>query len=211
MESLVHLYNTALGRLGGDEFTPLASPNENNSLADLCRTFLPLVLELTTSAFGWGFAERRAVLAETPGITPEGILQPEHPKYRIRCELPSDCLKPLYLDGYGEDVNERPVFIIEGRQLLCNERPAVLTYTARINDPKVWPPAFADALAWGLAQELATARINDARRQQFYMQKYEFALREAIARDKNQRNPHKPVSSWMVARFGNTGGRRCRS
>ncbi|MDR3176018.1 MAG: hypothetical protein LBU06_05750 [Desulfovibrio sp.] len=193
MQSTVQLFNTALARLGGEIFVPLASPAEDGELGRLCANLFPHVLCLTLEAFGWSFAVKRALLAEPV------FAGPAHPDYPVRCALPADCLRPLELDG---ETGISPCFILEGGHLLCDARPAVLTYVARVDDPRLWPSWFADILAWGLAAELATARINDPRRQQFYAQQYRFALSEGIAGDKNRQKRRKPVSPWQTARFG---------
>jgi hypothetical protein len=123
--------------------------------------------------------------------------------------MPSDCVRPEELSGAGHS-NRSPAYVIQGSdagaELLCDENPAVLTYVSRVTDPKRWPPSFADALVWGLAAELSTAKINDPQRQQFYVQMYKSALNEAAVRDMRERNPRPAISGWNEARFGTGEG-----
>lgn len=197
MQSTIQLYNTALARLGGDYLEFEQSPEENNVLVALCNNQFPHVLDLALSACAWSFARRRVELAERVDRAPVSA------EYPLRYGLPRDCLRVLHLEGWA-GVNERPFWVIEGPDLMTAASPAVLSYIARVADPRQWPAAFADALAWGLASELATARINDVRRQQAYLQKYELALSEAIARDRNSQHPDKAQSPWVISR-GNRG------
>jgi hypothetical protein len=57
-----------------------------------------------------------------------------------------------------------------------------------------------------LAAELATARINDVQRQQYYVRMYREVLGEAAAQDMREVNPRPVVSGWNAARFGAAGG-----
>ena len=88
----------------------------------------------------------------------------------------------------------------KGNAILTNKRNAELVYIARIEEPRAWPPSFADVLAWALAGELASARINDSQKQNWCYQNYEVALAKAAARDRAKQNPHRKQSPWLVAR-----------
>ncbi|MDR2123593.1 MAG: hypothetical protein LBP38_01225 [Desulfovibrio sp.] len=196
MQSTVQLFNTALARLGGEQFLPLTSPQEDNALGALCANVFPHVLDLSLQAHAWGFAMRTAVLAPVAGgrAGAGGFLR--------RYMLPADCVRPVALEP---EVCGPPYAIrgsAEGTLLLCDENPAVLAYVTRTPDPKSWPAAFADALAWGLAAELAAARINDAQRQQYYMRMYREVLGEAAAQDMREAGPRPVPSAWNAARFG---------
>ena len=160
----------------------------------LCDNLFPQVLDLTLTAHAWSFALKRVFLAAVPENGPGNAL------YRLAYAVPSDCVKAVRLAGGG--VNRSPAYVMEGETLRTNERQAVLVYVARVTDPQKWPPAFADALAWALAGELASARLNDSRKQNWCYQNYKVALGDAIARDRATQNPYAPVSPWQAARFG---------
>jgi hypothetical protein len=204
MQSTVQLFNTALARLGGDQFQPLISPQEEgNTLGILCENLFPHVLDMALQAHTWGFALRSDSLAlktESPEEERAG-----RSGFAYRYKLPEDCVRPDALEGGSP--NRSPAYVIRGssegvRVLLCDENPAILTYVSRVVDPRLWPPLFADALAWGMAAELATGRINDPQRQQMCLQMYRAALAEASAQDMRETNPRPPVSGWNAARFG---------
>ncbi|MDR2604260.1 MAG: hypothetical protein LBC55_02785 [Desulfovibrio sp.] len=201
MQSTVQLFNIALARLGGDQFLPLVSPQEVGALGALCGNVFPHVLDRALQAHAWGFALRTAVLAPVAGAVPGAG------GFRCRYTVPADCVRPVALEGW--EANRSPAYAVrgsaEGAVLLCDENPAVLAYVARESDPKRWPAGFADALAWGLAAELATARINDPQRQQYYMRMYREVLGEAATQDVREVNPRPMLSAWNAARFGECG------
>jgi hypothetical protein len=196
MRSTVHLYNTALARLGGEQLSVNISPLEQGAAGQICENLFPHVLDMTLAAYAWAFATRRIYLA-SPALE-AGAINHEYP---YAFELPADCVKPLHLEGYA-DVNLRPPYVIEGSTIRCALEIAVLVYIHRINDPRMWPPFFADALAWALAGELAAAKNNDLEKQQWCYQNHGISLAHAIALDKRDQNPRRPRSAWTAARFG---------
>lgn len=194
MKSTVELYNLALSFLGGEQLSTVQSEYEGSALGRLCMNNFPHVLELAMNAYDWSFAKRRAQLAEKPG----DML---HPDYTRRYALPADCLKPVRLEGY-EGLNDPTHYIIEGRELLTNAAPAVLHYVSDGNDPVLWTPDFAQALARGLAAVLASAKVNDRNMQAQQMELYTLALTDAKVSDTARQRPDRPQSGWMAARHG---------
>ena len=193
MKSTIQLFNTALGRLGGEQIPYNRSPHEQDATGILCENLFPHVLDMVLEAHEWGFATRRVVLAMLPEQ------HPENPDYVLRYAMPTDCVKPVSIEGYA-GVNRTPAYLIEGNAILTNKRNAELVYIARIEEPRAWPPSCADVLAWALAGELASARINDSQKQNWCYQNYEVALAKAAARDRAKQNPHRKQSPWLVAR-----------
>lgn len=192
-ESTVRIYNQALAWLGGEQLSSVESPWKDSALGILCNNNYPLVLDMALSAHDWTFALKRQILARVEDKNP-------HPEFQYSYKLPSDCLRPRCLTVPGARWPHH--YIIEGVDLMANITPAELSYVGRVTDPSLFPPAFTTALSWGLAQVLATARINDPQRQQLCQQNYEFHLAEAIARDQNAINPKPVGSSWLAARAG---------
>ncbi|MDR1242320.1 MAG: hypothetical protein LBM00_06025 [Deltaproteobacteria bacterium] len=197
MQSTIALFNLAIARLGGEQIPLNISPQEHDATGDLCQNLFPHVLDLALSAHQWSFAKKRVRLA-----LPE-VKEAVSGEYALMYKLPADCGRVCYLEGF-EGPNRRPAYVIEGDRLLTGREAAELVYIARASDPRLWPPAFADALAWGLAGELAAARINDSRKQSWCYQNYKQALSEAIAQDQSGQNRLRPVSAWNAARFGET-------
>ena len=193
MKSTIQLFNTALGRLGGEQIPYNRSPHEQDATGILCENLFPHVLDMVLEAHEWGFATRRVVLAMLPEQ------HPENPDYVLRYAMPTDCVKPVSIEGYA-GVNRTPAYLIEGNAILTNKRNAELVYIARIEEPRAWPPSFADVLAWALTGELAHAPITASQKQNWCYQNYEVALAKAAARDRAKQNPHRKQSPWLVAR-----------
>lgn len=186
--STVGLFNLALACLGGEQLSSVQAPWEDSALGRLCLNLWPQVLDEALSAHPWSFALERKLLAEKEEPRPR-------PGYRRRFALPSDCLRPVGLvDGHH--------FIIEGQDILTDASIADLTFVRRLEDPALFPPAFRQALAWGLAAVLATAKGNDPRLRQECLQRAQAFLLEAMARDENSQQPAHEPTPWELARFG---------
>ena len=203
MQSTVAIYNTALARLGGHQLERVNSPDDDGAVPALCRTLFPHVVDVALASCPWSFAARRVSLARKPdgGSGQSGGLSQSHSPsgYGLRYALPADCLYPLRLEGEAGD-HFSPAYILEGADLLTNVATPVLVYVARLRDPAYFPPLFADAVAWALAAELSTALVNDARRQQFCLQKYELARNEARTADLSFQHPAKHAGPWIQSR-----------
>jgi hypothetical protein len=197
MQSTVHLFNTALARLGGEQLARNISPLEQGVTGQICENLFPHVLDMTLASHAWAFATRRVVLA-APVLGDDAM---ENPRYPFAFDLPTDCVKPLRLEGFA-GVNRTPEYVIEGRTIRTVLERATLVYVARMKDPKLWPPQFADALAWAMAGELASAINNDVQKQQLCYQSYRIALGDAVALDQRDQNPRQKASEFTAARFG---------
>ena len=207
MRSLVHLFNTALAQLGGDQIPLNISPLEDDAAGAICQALFPHVLDTVLEAHVWAFAMKRVALA----LVPEQ--EPDSHAFRFRYGLPTDSVRPVRVvvperrvAVPTSAVNRSPSYAIEGIHILCDVEEAELLYVSRVEEPKRWPAYFADVLVWKLAAGLATARNNDLRQKQMCEQEYERALAKGCAMDKAMQNPRRPVSSWQVAR-GNRGER----
>lgn len=183
--------NLALLRLGVAQ--TIVDVTDRTAEARACAAAWTPVLERFLCLHPWTFARRRATLAEL-GDAPDG--------WECRYALPADCLLVRTLarsaepggvpeaDPYAADI-PLPVKGYEladdgaGRRrvLLCDVSPAILVYTARLEDPACWPPLAADALASALAAELAMPLTKDAKLAQLMAQSAELALRRATQAD----------------------------
>lgn len=164
----VAIVNRALARLGLR--TLISSMDEESAEAAAGRQFYAVCLDETLALLDWRFASKVAALPLS-GVAPL--------PWRYQAVLPADCLTPRdvrnalvtvegawpwdggYADwwiagryafavGAGVDSAANPV-----RALWCNLETPLLRYTARIDDPALWEPTFASALAFTLAAEFA--------------------------------------------------------
>ena len=189
MQTSVGICNVALARVSGHQLERINSIDDDSTAGTLCRNLLPHVIDVALGQLQWSFAMREAVLAEKrqESTVPDG-------EYPCRFALPSDCLYPVRLKSGAATMH--PAYMIQGRDIVTGFSPAVLVYVARGHDPSGWPPLFADAIAWALAAELATAMVNDVRRHQFCLQNYQTALYQARAAELNSQQVDVPVHPW---------------
>ena len=197
MQSTVDLFNTALARLGGDQLIQLTSAQEQTKIGRICRNLFSHVLEMTLASAAWAFAIRRKLLS-SPTMDSDTMT---NPTYRFVFELPTDCVKPIRLEG-SAGINRTPEYVIEGRTIRSSIDRAVFVYVSRITDPTMWPPLFSDALAWAMAGELAAAINNDTQKQQWCYQNHRIALADGVSQDKTDQNPRRNESEFTAARFG---------
>lgn len=195
MTTLVQLYNNAIAKLGGAQL-PVALGDGDTVLA-LCENAFPPLLDTALVYHDWSFARKRAAL-EKLGDASAGS------GFAFRYKLPPDLLRAVELEGWA-GINQRPFYLIEGRELLTDCNPATLVYTVRVDTPAHWPPLFAEALAWGLAAALASARLNDTRKQQWCGEMYTVSISRAAADDMSSQTFSHPTSIWETARFGGNG------
>ena len=204
MQSLIHLYNTALVELGGEQIPLNISPIESDTVGAICQNIFPHVLDTVLEAHEWGFAKARVVLA----LLPEQ--KPKNHSFNFRYALPADCVRPISIAISQERAafplpdNRSPAFVIEGQSILCNVEQAEFLYVSRVSEPRRWPAFFADVLVWKMAAGLATARNNDKQQKQMCEQMYEYVLAKSCAKDRAMQNPQGHPSPWQIAR-GNTG------
>lgn len=204
MQSLIHLYNTALAELGGEQIPLNISPIENDATGAICQSLFPHILDMVLESHEWGFAKSRAILA----LLPEQ--EPSNDSYAFRYALPADCVKPVRIvmpQGnrfFPQGSNHSPAYAIEGQYILCNVEQAELLYVARVSEPRHWPAYFSSVLVWKMAAGLATARNNDKQQKQICEQMYEHALTTACAKDRAKQNDRRLVSPWRDARGNRT-------
>lgn len=204
MQSLIHLYNTAVSKLGGEQIPLNISPIESDAVGAICQNIFPHILDTALEAHGWGFAKKRAALALLT------TTKPGNKMYAFRYAKPADCITPVRITGHdrgavlSDSEDGSPAYVIEGNDILCNVEKAELLYVSRVSDPKRWPAYFSDYLVWKMAAGLAPARKNDKQLQQMCEQMAEAMLAKACAKDRSVDNPYRKPSPWQVAR-GNRG------
>lgn len=165
-ETAEDICNLALSRVGHKKLIDdLAA--DDTAEAKACAVIYPTVRDTLLQMFAWPFAQRRALLAK---VVETGNRDEE---WAYAYALPADCLQPQYLVSGSSRVDhreDRVPFRLEAGEapaggevastvLVTDIEPAdcKLVYTARITAPNLYPPAFVDALAWMIAEELTLA------------------------------------------------------
>ena len=135
--------------------------NENTSAARACKVYYAGAREALLASFPWPWATRRSVLAATAATAPTG--------WGYAYVMPADCAVARYVypgtrnpspdqrvpfaRELGDDALGNPTV----RLLLTDLSPATLVYTALVTNSTLFPPLFADALAWRMASDLCLA------------------------------------------------------
>lgn len=159
----VSICNLALGMLGIPAIASMEEPNNN---AKLCKRFFPVLRDRVLRDHSWSFATASCavqVLAE----------KSYDPEYEHVCLLPGDCIRVLRLIGGGR-------YRRLGHRIYVNEPEAVVEYIRRVENPEEFDETFTEALQYLLAAEIGMASTRDAQLISFYRKEYEQRL--AIAR-----------------------------
>ena len=192
--SEVDLCNRALSRLGTR--ATIAALSENSTEARTAAIWYAATRDALLRAHDWNFARRRIALAEL-GAPSSG--------WAYRFALPSDCLRLLRLESGARGLPS-PRFEVAadgaGRVVLCDEPAPLAVYTARVADPGLFDPGFAQALVDQLAAHVAypiTQKTDLAVR---LAQAARLALAEAMATDAGEagRPGEEVLPDWIAAR-----------
>ena len=226
MASEIDISNLALAHLGDNATVASLYPPEGSAQAEHCARFYPIARDSLLEMHAWGFATRRAQLAQVTNTWPEWDYAYAQPAdaLNIIAVLPPDAsddystrLSPTDTPGYY--ANNSPVMAAgryvpqpfnceidaNGAEIIyTDQEQAVLRYTARVTDPSKFSPLFVNTLSWHLASMLAGPIIKgdqgaaEAKRCMAMMQAY---LSKAIESDANQRKAMPShIVGWMSGR-----------
>lgn len=199
MASQVQLYNLAIAHLGISLL--VQDVNETTQQAIQCGLWFDVAAEELMTRRDWAFASKRQVLAE---------LASPPANWNKKYAYPSDCLKARQIVISGERdprKAQRIPFEVSTeatqRVLYTDQSTAELIYTARIATPDLYPPAFAVALSWRLAElvgpSLATQPAFVQRAQTMAEQSY---LAAAAADGNEGESGPEPDGDFLSARNG---------
>lgn len=217
MSTVIQICNTALARLGIDQF--IEDLTDRDARARACNQFYDQCRQEVIQDFPWNFARGYVQLAQLTTSPPPGF------GYVYR--YPSDCLQARVItDGCGyrlrdpfnhsaltwdswsmwigaratfEVFNDRDV---PGAKMIATDIPqAWLWYTVNADQPTSMTPLFRSALAWRLAAEIAGALRVDARLRASAQEAYQWAVSQAQASSLNESQPDRyPDSPSIQAR-----------
>lgn len=185
MSSVVFICNLALSNIGKANISDL---NEASAEAKSCKQFYAHTRDTLLQAYPWRWAQKTLALAE--------VTNNKANRWDYAYARPSDCLKiRRVVDEMLQDYvpyELRAVkaggfdYAVEGSIIYTHLAPAYLEYTARIDDPTLFPALFQDALAWHLAVRLAMPLTRDPK---IRADAYQLAAKmqaEAAAADANE-------------------------
>lgn len=143
--SVVGICNSGLAKLGA---SLIVSLDDDTKSANLCKEqYDKQRLSLLRRA-NWNFAVKRAKLAQLTADPAFGFLH--------AYQLPPDHVRTVAL--YDNDAGRGAVaYRMEGGRVLSDAGELYLRYIADVTDPALMDPLFREALAYQLAQDLASA------------------------------------------------------
>lgn len=172
----VEICNKALDKFGGETIFSLQG-NEPSEKA--CKRNYFSIRDEVLSAHRWNFATGRRTLSRS-GRSPEL-------GYEFAYVLPSDFLETRTVNGYKPG-DRREKFAVEtdakGVPVLVTDSEKVnLVYSKRVENPQVFHPLFADAVASKLAAALAPVLSTSRNLRREFIEEYRLVVREAKFRD----------------------------
>lgn len=210
MATNVSICNVALLRVGVTE--TISSLTEASEASRACNVFFEPARDALLARFAWPFATRRAFLVQIDEVDEDTDLRKE--SWAFSYALPTDCLidgaREIWSGTRNPRADQAIPFTTEhdatgDRAILyCGLDSEVdeveLLYTARLDNPALFPPLFCDALSWLLAAELATAlKASDATEAKC-RQRYEDALSHATAAAYRAGHDTTPETASLAAR-----------
>lgn len=175
MSSAIEIYNRALSRIGVSDF--IGDPNEQSKAGGLYRLWYAACVDSCLRDFPWNFASSVVPLALFSGDPPPGWAYKY--AYPVDCHAARvisdsrgmrslltnvfqqwDCYEGRYPDISRQNVpfkimSEADTPATRRRIIVTDMPQAYLFYTAKITDPNLFDPGFADALSWRIAAEIA--------------------------------------------------------
>lgn len=195
MTSAVQICNMALGYI--HHGIRIAALDEASNEADQCSLYYEPALRAALRAAPWSFASRYATLAD--------LGAPASPQWLKMYAYPADAItiRAILPVVRGTPPNRWEIAstAAAGRVILCDVDPATAHYTAFVDDPTRFDPAFVTAFAWMLASELAIVLTGTVALKQLADQQFARAVNSAMVSNGSE-NPSPPQleAEWVRAR-----------
>jgi hypothetical protein len=196
MTTQLNVCNVALMRIGVS--IPIADLTEGSNEARVLNTVYLPTLDRVLAEAPWPFATRYISLQDI-GTPPEG--------WTYRYRYPTDCVALRRLVVSVTDfASKYPFQVVEdvasNALAVCTDLEAPLAeYTARITAANLFPVAFANALSWALAAEIAIPLSANAGLGKQAGDQYQAALNMAYASAMNEQvEVAVPEDTWVSVR-----------
>lgn len=195
MASEIGICQMALDHIGARQINSLTDQCQE---ARACSRLYASARDQVLRDHPWGFAERRRRLAL---LTP-----PNLHGYLYAYEYPTDCFhaREIFAGAYLKPIEFRVARLDEGypKLILTNEPDAILIYTAHVTDADGFDSAFAAALSWRLAADLAMPLTKTLAVQQSAMEIYSYHINSAGKNDaaETHQDPINHFTTFLDAR-----------
>ena len=177
------IINTALMRVGAQGVT---AAFQDAPAAQTAAAAYDRVLTYCLSLHPWSFAMRHAALAR-------GTESPA-PGWRYAWPLPADCLRVVTAAADGGE--QHICYALAGDALQANAAAVIVSYVS--SEAASVPDAFADALAWRVALEIAPYVQQGGGNARDYLEMFERALDRAKVENDVQQRPERVCRSSFL-------------
>lgn len=181
------LINKALLRCGLPLAAAVADADWNASF------ILATVKEELLRCHAWSFARKIEPLAQSTQST-HGWLK--------TYELPSDCLKVVDIHATADVRAPKARYEIVAGRLACNIVPCYLRYVSDDVGVGSYPPDFANAVAYKVAERIAPLSGQSTQLAQVIAQDAEVALQKAMVADSQEGFDRVPLDRDILLRRG---------
>lgn len=194
----IEIINRALIKIGEPVISSLQQHPYGSSLGLIYEDARRALL----SSHYWRFALKRADLAKLDEDTGSDV-------YAYSYALPADYLTLKDFGDYYKLPNMGDIipladtrYSIEGGRLLCKfDLPINITYVADVTDPKLFTPAFKEALIATVAAEISIRIKNGAELKTLFIQEADRYVTQAVNHNEIVRDIETmPDNSWVACR-----------
>ena len=176
MANEIEICQMALDHIGARQINALT---DQCAEARACRRLYGPARDQVLRDHPWGFAERRRRLVM--------VKPPNLHGYTYAYEYPIDCFhaREIFRGAFLKPIEFRVARLDEAypKLILTNEPHAILIYTAHVTDADAFDSAFATALSWRLAADLAMPVTKTLAVQQAAMEIYSYHINSAGKND----------------------------
>lgn len=199
IQDQVGIYNIALAAVGVQ--SRVQTPTETSSEAEQCSLWYDSVRDMVLRSAPWAPARsvaRLALLTERDFTRDWQIGDPD-PNWRYMYALPSDCLRPRFLQSYAKF--ELGVSADNKRMLLTDAPSALLIYTKQQTRVDLWDVDLQHAIGFALGAHIALKLTGKPTRVQLAAQQaLEKVLAARVAGANEAQFRLDTTPEWLVAR-----------
>lgn len=193
ISSAVSICNRALALIGGTR--KISSLLEASTEANACRSVYDFSLRSLLAEHPWVWCRSVAALPQASLVSVPGFL--------YAYNFPASC---LYLHRvFNEDCKSGPFaqYVVDGTRMIFTDLFQAYAEYTKLPEEDIFPPLFAEALAWRIAAELSVALSGGSTSKREHLYKfYSEAVANAAALDANENLdvPHRWGDEYLRAR-----------
>lgn len=158
-----------------------------------------LALQNALVCYPWSFASKYAELATNDTPDTDAL----HHRFKKTATLPTDALGQIAVSS-DKSFQNLTDFMVVGRTLYCQNDPAYLKYTARVDEANL-TPAFVDWFKVYFGMRLNPYLNGDMQRQAYLINEEQIQFKKAKNIDSHS-NPHQALTGnpllWVRGKFG---------